>query len=301
METRMGSVRTADLDIAFEESGTAGDPAIILLHGFPYDPRAYDAVVPRLVAGRNRVVVPYLRGYGATRFLRPDTLRSGQQAALGQDLAELLDALGIERAGLVGYDWGGRAACVVSALYPARVRFLVSIGGYNIQDIAAAATPADPEQERRLWYQYYFGTERGRVGLEQNRREFCRLLWRLWSPTWAFTEETYAETARSFETPDFVAVVIHSYRHRYGIVAGDPRFEATERRLAEHPAITVPTLVLHGADDGVTPAATTRSEAGRFTGRYASELVRGVGHNLPQEAPERLADAVLQLGAESPA
>lgn len=301
METRTGSIRTADLEIAFEESGAGGDPPVILLHGFPYDPRAYDAVVPRLVADGHRVIVPYLRGYGETRFLRPETLRSGQQTALGHDLAELLDGLGIERAGLVGYDWGGRAACVVSALFPERVRFLVSIGGYNIQDIAASAMPADPEQEHRLWYQYYFGTERGRAGLEQNRWALCRLLWRLWSPSWGFTEETYARTARSFENPDFVAVVIHSYRHRYGSVAGDPHYELMERRLAEKPAIPVPTLVLHGADDGVTPVETAPRDEKRFTGRYAYERVRGAGHNLPQEAPETLADAVLRLGAESPA
>src|SRR6202166_1042214 len=239
-------IRTATLDVAYEESGSAGGAPVLLMHGWPYDPRCYDDVVPPLCAAGARVIVPYLRGFGATRFLSADTVRSGQQAALGNDLRELLDALAIERAALAGYDWGGRAACVVAALWPERVRCLVSANGYTIQDIAASAIPATPEQEHRLWYQYYFHTERGRAGLQANRYELCKLLWRLWSPNWKFDEATYERTARSFDNPDFVDVVIQSYRHRYGYAPGDPAYEATEAMLAAQPPISVPTIVLHG-------------------------------------------------------
>ena len=226
-------VRTPVLEITYEESGPADGEPVLLMHGFPYDPRAYDDVVPPLVAAGCRVIVPYLRGYGPTRFLAADTPRSGQQAALGKDLLDLLDALGIERAALAGYDWGGRAACIVAALWPQRTRCLVSGGGYNIQNIAASAKPLPPEQEYRFWYQYYFHTERGRAGLTQNRREFCRLLWRLWSPNLRFDDATYARTAASFDNSDFVDVVIQSYRHRYGYAPGDPALEPIEQQLAD--------------------------------------------------------------------
>jgi pimeloyl-ACP methyl ester carboxylesterase len=206
----LNGVRTSVLEIAYEESGPAHGGAVLLMHGFPYDPRTYDDVVPLLVAAGCRVIVPYLRGYGPTRFLAPDTLRSGQQAALGNDLKEFMDALALKRAVLAGYDWGGRAACIVAALWPERVRGLVSGNGYNIHDLAGSAKPAPPEQEYRLWYQYYFHTERGRAGLQGNRREFCRLLWRLWSPNWKFDDATYDRTAASFDNPDFVDVVIHA-------------------------------------------------------------------------------------------
>ena len=212
----LNGVRTSVLEIAYEESGPPHGAAVLLMHGFPYDPRTYDDVVPSLAEAGCRVIVPYLRGYGPTKFLAPDTLRSGQQAALGNDLKELMDALALKRAMLAGYDWGGRGACIVAALWPERVRGLVSANGYNIQDIAGSAKPAPAEQEYRLWYQYYFHTERGRAGLQANRREFCRLLWRLWSPNWKFDDATYDRTAASFDNPDFVDVVIHSYRHRFG-------------------------------------------------------------------------------------
>ena len=210
--TPIKRVRTPTLEIAYEDHGPPTGFPVLLMHGFPYDPRAYDEVVPPLAAAGCRTIVPYIRGYGPTRFLSVQTPRSGQQAAFGRDLLELMDALQLPRAVLAGYDWGGRAACVVAALWPARVRGLVSATGYNIQDIAASPMPAAPEQEHRLWYQYYFHSERGRAGLQANRRELCKLLWRLWSPNWTFDDATYERTAASFDNPDFVELVIHSYR-----------------------------------------------------------------------------------------
>jgi pimeloyl-ACP methyl ester carboxylesterase len=288
-------IRTPVLDVAYEDSGPAGGLPVLLLHGFPYDPRSFDAVVTIVNAAGFRTIVPTLRGYGGTRFLSADTLRSGQQAALGQDLKELLDALGIQKAVLGGYDWGGRAACVVSALWPERVAGLVSCGGYNIQDIPNSHKPADPEQEARLWYQYYFHTERGRNGLTQKRREISRLLWKTWSPTWAFDDATFDRSAASFDNADFVDVVIHSYRHRFGTVAGDPRYAPVETRLAAQPNIDVPTIVLHGAVNGVTPARTSENHGKHFTAHYQRRVLENVGHNPPQEAPQAFADAILQL------
>ena len=283
------------LEVAYEEAGDAGRPPVILLHGFPYDVRAFDHV-SRILASRGcRVIVPYLRGYGPTRFLSLDTPRSGQQAALGHDLLALMDALAVPRAVLGGYDWGGRAACVVAALWPDRVSGLVSCGGYNIQDIAGSAKPRPPDDELRYWYQYYFHGERGRAGLSQHRREMGRLLWQLWSPSWRFDEATYQRTAASFDNPDFVEVVIHSYRHRFGLAPGDPVLEPTEDRLARCPSITVPTVVLHGADNGVAPVRGSEGQARHFVGRYVRRVIPLVGHNVPQEAPEEFASAVLSL------
>jgi pimeloyl-ACP methyl ester carboxylesterase len=288
-------IRTTTLDVAYEESGNPGGTPVLLLHGWPYDPRCYDEVVPPLVAAGCRVIVPYLRGFGATRFLSADTPRSGQQAALGNDLRELLDALGIERATLAGYDWGGRAACVVAALWPECVRGLVTGNGYNIQNIAASVKPVAPEQEHRFWYQYYFHTERGRAGLEQNRRALCRYIWQIWSPDWAFDDATYDNSAVSFDNPDFVAVTIQSYRHRFGYAAGDPALEPIEQRLAAQPAIAVPAIVLHGASSGIQPPAGSEAHARLFTGPYQRRVLPKIGHNLPQEAPLVVADAVLEL------
>jgi len=288
-------IRTAVLDIAYEQSGPDDALPVLLLHGFPYDPRGYDEVAAIVNAAGFRTIVPYLRGYGGTRFLSANTVRSGEQAALGQDLKELLDALGIRKAVLAGYDWGGRAACVVSALWPERAAGLVSCTGYNIQDIANSGRPADPEQESRLWYQYYFHTERGRNGLVQKRRELCRLLWKMWSPTWAFDDAAFERTAASFDNEDFVDVVIHSYRHRFGSVAGDPRYASVEARLAAQPKINVPTINLHGADDGVTPHRGSEAHGKYFTATYERRVLPGVGHNVPQESPQAFADAVLQL------
>ncbi|QGZ66072.1 alpha/beta fold hydrolase [Paraburkholderia acidisoli] len=290
-------IETALLDIAYEEHGEASGWPVVLLHGFPYDIHAYDEVTPRLTAQGARVITPYLRGYGPTRFRSPETVRSGQQAALGADLLALLDALHIERALLGGYDWGGRAACVVAALYPERARALVSVNGYNIQNIAASAQPADPEKEYRMWYQYYLHGERGRAGLTENRRAFCRLLWSLWSPTWRFSDSTYAQSAAAFDNADFVDVVVHSYRHRYALVEGDPQFDAMERRLAATPPITVPTITLEGDADGVAPVGGRLANAQRFTARHENRIVANAGHNLPQEAPEAFAAAVLDVNA----
>lgn len=291
----LNGVRTSVLEIAYEESGPAHGAAVLLMHGFPYDPRTYDDVVPSLAEAGCRVIVPYLRGYGPTRFLAPDTLRSGQQAALGNDLKELMDALALERAVLAGYDWGGRAACVVAALWPQRCAGLVSYNSYNIQDIARAMEPDTPANEHRLWYQYYFHSERGRAGLARDRRGIARLLWQLWSPLWRFDDATFERSAAAFDNPDFVEVVIHSYRHRFGLVAGDPACADIERRLAAQPAITVPSITFDGTDDGVRPAAPAEAAARRFTGPRSHRIVPGVGHNMPQEVPRLFADAVLEL------
>lgn len=285
------------LHVACESHGPAGGWPVLLLHGFPYDVRAYDAVAPILAAAGARVIVPYLRGFGPTRFRAADTPRSGEQAALGQDLLALLDALGIARAVLAGYDWGGRAACVVAALWPERVAGLVTQNGYNIQDIARAGEPQPPENEHRYWYQYYFHSERGRLGLARHRRELCHLLWRLWSPDWAFEEATFARTAASFDNPDFVEVVIHSYRHRFALVPGDPAVQAIEARLGAQPPVTVPAIALDGTSDGVMAAGGAAGHARHFTGPYEYRTVPRGGHNLPQEAPEAFAQAVLDVHA----
>lgn len=283
------------LDVAYEETGPADGMPIFLLHGFPYDVHAFDEVTPVLVARRCRVIVPYLRGYGPTRFRSADTPRSGQQAVLGQDLVALMDALSVRTAVVAGYDWGGRAACVVAALWPERVRGLVSCGGYNIQDIPSSAAPQPPDVEHRYWYQFYFHGERGRAGLTRYRRELGKLLWRLWSPSWAFDDATYDRTAASFDNSDFVDVVVHSYRHRFGLAPGDPAAEATETRLAARPRISVPTVVLHGGDNNVAPVQTSERHAVFFSGPFERRVLPRVGHNVPQEAPQEFAAAVLSL------
>ncbi len=291
------NIETTLLNVVYDEQGDPDGWPVVLLHGFPYDIHAYGEVSPRLTSQGARVITPYLRGYGPTRFLAPATPRSGQQAALGADLLALLDALQIGRSVVGGYDWGGRAACIVAALYPSRVRGLVSVNGYNIQNIAAAGRPASPENEHRLWYQYYLHGQRGRTGLTENRRAFCRLLWSLWSPTWRFDDATYARSAAAFDNPDFVDVVVHSYRHRFGLVDGDPQFDDMERRLAAMPSITVPTVTLQGDADGVSSLSRTKGDAEHFTGRHEHRVVPNAGHNLPQEAPQAFASAVLDINS----
>ena len=291
----LNHINAGVLRVAYRDCGPRNGTPVLLLHGFPYDVEAYAGVAPILAEARCRVIVPYLRGYGPTAFLSPNTLRSGQQAALGQDLLALMDALEIERGVLAGYDWGGRAACIVAALWPDRALGLVTGGGYNIHDIPRAMKPRAPEQEHRWWYQFYFHSERGRAGLTNNRRELCRLLWQQWSPTWAFDEATYARTAASFDNPDFVEVVIQSYRHRFALALGDPAYDDSERRLALQPVITVPTVVLHGSDNGVTPAAGSEGHQRHFSGAYRRVIVPQSGHNLPQEAPREFAEAILSL------
>ncbi len=289
------TVRTKVLEIAYLESGPTDGPPVILLHGWPSDPHDWDVVAPPLAAAGCRVLVPWLRGYGPTRFLDPATPRSGQQASLGADVRDFMDALGIAQATLAGYDWGGRAACVTAALWPARVHGLVSITGYNIQNIAASGRPASAAAEHRHWYQWYFQTERGRAGLTQNRRDISRLLWRLWSPNWQFDDATFEATAASFDNPDFVDVTIQSYRHRYGAAPGDPAVEELEQRLAEQPKITVPTIVLHGAADGVGPPENSAHHAQHFTARYERQVIPVAGHFLSRETPDAVVQAVHSL------
>jgi pimeloyl-ACP methyl ester carboxylesterase len=291
----MKTVRTAVLEIAYLEAGPADGSVVILLHGWPSDVHDYDGVVPPLAAAGYRVLVPWLRGYGATRFLDAATPRSGQQAALGADVRDFMDALGVSSAVLVGYDWGGRAACVAAALWPERVSGLVAITGYGIQDIAAAARPVAVEQEYRYWYQWYFHTERGVAGLAANRGALTRLLWRLWSPNWAFDEATLQATVASFDNPDFVDVTIQSYRHRYGNAAGDPAYDELEVRLAAQPVIGVPVIVLHGEDDGVGPAAGSMPHDRLFSQMLERRQIARAGHFLSRENPEEVVAAVVRL------
>ena len=294
------TVRTELLEIGYVELGPQAGQVVVLLHGFPYDVHSYLDAAPRLAASGCRVVVPYLRGHGPTRFLSADTPRSGQQAALGADVVALLDALGIERALLAGYDWGGRAACVVAALWPQRCTGLVCVNGYLIQDIAASGTPIAPELEAGFWYFWYFLTERGRAGLTANRREIARVIWRRNSPAWSFDDATLDRAARAFDNPDYVEVVLHSYRHRLGHVHGDPRYADLEQQLAGLPPIAVPAVTLDGLADGNFPATDGTSGAAHFTGPRHHHQVELAGHNLPQEAPEAFAAAVLEARSMAP-
>jgi pimeloyl-ACP methyl ester carboxylesterase len=295
---RLEPVRYVDagvLNIAYYEAGPADGPVVVLLHGFPYDIHSYVDVAPRLAAMGCRTIVPYLRGYGPTRFRAENTPRSGEQAAVGADLIALMDALSVKRAVFAGYDWGGRAACVAAALWPDRCAGLVSVNAYLIQDIAKAMVPAKPEREVPLWYQYYFQVERGRAGLAVNRRGIARILWRQWSPNWDFDDATFERTAEAFDNPDYVEVVIHSYRHRFGLAEGDPQYAGLQRRLATLPVIAVPAITLDGAADGVAPATDGTASAAKFTGRRAHHVIPGAGHNLPQEEPVAFAGAVMEL------
>jgi pimeloyl-ACP methyl ester carboxylesterase len=295
---RLEPLRSIDagvLTIACYEAGPVDGPAVVLLHGFPYDIHSYVDVAPQLAEKGCRVIVPYLRGYGPTRFRDATTPRSGEQAAVGADLIALVDALAIPRAVFAGYDWGGRAACIGAALWPERCTGLVSVNGYLIQDIANALRPASVKQELAYWYQWYFQTERGRAGLAANRREIAKVLWKQWSPNWHFDAETFERTAQAHDNPDYVDVAIHSYRHRYGLAAGDPRYADIQRRLAALPPITVPTVTLDGDTDGVVPATDGTAQAAKFTGPRHHRVVPHAGHNLPQEEPEAFAAAVLEL------
>lgn len=287
-------MRAGRLDVELLRSGDPAGPPVVLLHGFPYDAHGFDAVAVRLADAGADVVVPWLRGYGGTRFVDPAAPRSGQQAAIAHDLLDLLDALGLEAPVLGGYDWGGRAACIVAALWPDRVAGLVSGNGYLLQDIASSGTPSAPDLERRYWYQYYLHGERGRSGLEQRRGELAELLWREWSPAWSFTAEEFERTRGAFDNPDFVDVVVHSYRHRFGLVDGDPAYAPTERRIAARPVVTVPAVVLDGRHDTVALPQTRAEHERHFTALVDHRLVEA-GHALPQEAPEEFAQAILRL------
>jgi pimeloyl-ACP methyl ester carboxylesterase len=295
---RLEPLRQVDagvLNTAYYEAGPADGPVVLLLHGFPYDIHSHVDVAPQLVAQGCRVVVPYLRGYGPTRFRDKATPRSGEQAAIGADLIALMDALEVKRAVFAGYDWGGRAACIGAALWPERCIGLVSVNSYLIQDIANAMVPFKPEREVALWYQYYFQLERGRAGLAANRRGIAKILWRQWSPNWHFDEACFERTAVAHDNPDYVDVVVHSYRHRFGLAEGDPQYAGLQAKLATLPVITVPAITLDGAGDGVTPATDGAASAPKFTGRRSHRVVPRAGHNLPQEEPEAFAAAVMEL------
>ncbi len=295
----MGPVKQIDagvLDVGYIEAGPATGPAVMLLHGFPYAIASYVDVLPMLVSRGCRVIVPHLRGHGSTRFREAATPRAGQQGSLGVDLIALMDALRIERAVLAGYDWGGRAACVAAALWPERCAGLVSVNSYLIQDIAKAKEPAAPSVESGLWYQYYFQTERGRAGLTAHRREIARTLWTRNSPNWHFDEATLDRHAREFDNPDYVDVVIHSYRHRLGLAPGFAPYDDVERRLAALPVIRVPTITLDGKADGVVLATDGKASAPRFSGPRSHRVIAGAGHNLPEEAPREFAERGVGAG-----
>jgi pimeloyl-ACP methyl ester carboxylesterase len=279
------------LDVVYMEFGDPAGWPCIMGHGFPYDAHAYDEAGALLAAEGARVIVPWLRGYGGTRFLSDTTPRSGEQAVLGADMLALMDALEIDRAVLGGYDWGGRGACIVAALWPERVAALVTGNSYNIQNIARAMEPIPAAAEATYWYQYYFHCERGRRGLEANRRDIARTLWQMWSPTWNFDEATFERSATAFDNPDYVDVVIHSYRHRYGLVPGDPAVADIEARLAGQPPISVPTIRIDGETDSV--GRLTEHHAPKFTGPCEYRIFADAGHNLPQEKPADWAKAVL--------
>ncbi|HEY0249867.1 MAG TPA: alpha/beta hydrolase [Gryllotalpicola sp.] len=295
MEQAVHQLVTRTLDLAFERRGDPSGPPVVLLHGFPYSPRSFDEVAALLAESGADVVVPYLRGYGPTRFRSASTPRSGQQAALASDLRELIDGLGLGRPIVAGFDWGGRAACLAAMLWPEKVGGLVTIGGYNVHDVKAMATvPERPSTEAKNWYQWYFQNERGREGLRRNRRELARQLWHEWSPHWDFDDQTFEATAVSFDNPDFVEVVIHSYRVRYGLAAGDPEYDHLEALVAAQPPITTPTIVIDPTDDPIAPPLPLEEHKPRFT-RLIGYRRTPVGHNTPYEDPETVATAILDL------
>jgi pimeloyl-ACP methyl ester carboxylesterase len=286
-------IDAGDLNVGYVDAGPVDGTAVVLLHGWPYDVHSYAEVAPILASAGYRVIVPHLRGYGSTRFRSDETPRNGQQAALAADVLSLVDAIGIERAIVCGFDWGARAANVVAALWPDRCKAMVSVSGYLIGSQEANRKPLSPATELSWWYQFYFATERGRLGYEQNRRAFGRLIWHTASPQWAFDDETFDRSAASFDNPDHVEVVIHNYRWRLGLADGERRFDELERTLAGAPSIPVPTITLEGDANGA-PHPDPSAYASRFTGRYEHRtLSGGIGHNLPQEAPEAFAQAVI--------
>jgi pimeloyl-ACP methyl ester carboxylesterase len=289
------TVKTGVLNVSYGEVGPANGAPVILLHGWPYDIHAFEQVGPLLAAKGQRVIVPYLRGYGPTRFLSSDTMRNGEPAALAQDVVDLMDALKIDRAVLAGFDWGARTADIVAALWPQRVKGLVAVSGYLIGSQAAGQQPLPPEDEYQWWYQFYFATERGRLGYEKNRHDFNKLIWKLASPQWKFDDATFERSAAAFDNPDHVAVVIHNYRWRLGLAEGERRYAEIEQKLAGAPTIGVPTITMEGDANGA-PYPPPQSYAGKFTGKYEHRTIRGgIGHNLPQEAPKEFAQAVTDL------
>ena len=288
-------IAAGDLDVAYLESGPADGTPMLLLHGWPYDVHAFDEVAPVLAAAGHRVIVPYLRGYGPTRFLSAETMRNGQPAALAADAVALMDALKIERAVIGGFDWGARTADIVAALWPERVKGLVAVSGYLIGSQAAGKQPLPPEAELQWWYQYYFATERGRLGYQKNRRDFAQLIWTLASPQWKFDDATFERSAAALDNPDHVAITIHNYRWRLGLAEGEARYDAIEAKLAAGPTIGVPTITMEGDANGA-PHPPPQAYRAKFTGRYEHRTVSGgIGHNLPQEAPRAFAQAMLDV------
>ncbi|MEV0349335.1 alpha/beta hydrolase [Nonomuraea sp. NPDC050680] len=288
-------IKAGVLNIGYAEAGPTDGPAVILLHGFPYDIQSFAEVAPLLAKEGYRVIVPYLRGHGTTRFLSDRTFRNAQQSVIALDIVALMDALKIKKAILAGFDWGSRTGDIIAALWPERCKALVSVSGYLITNREAQKEPLPPRAELAWWYQYYFATERGRLGLERYRHDFARLIWENVSPTWKFDDATFERTAVSFTNPDWVPIVIHNYRWRLSLAAGDPRYDGIEKRLAAAPAISLPTITLDGERDPFTPAGDGASYRKHFTGKYAHRTLRGIGHNVPQEAPQPFAEAVVEV------
>ncbi len=298
--TSFGPVKQIDaglLNVGYAEAGPADGPAVILLHGWPYDIHSYIDVVPLLASAGYRAIVPYLRGYGTTRFLSRDTFRNGQQSAVALDIIALMDALKIQQAILGGFDWGARTVDIIAALWPERCKGLVSVSGYLITSLEANLQPLPPLAEYGWWYQYYFSTERGRAGYDKYRLDFNKLIWKNVSPKWDFDDATFDRTAASFNNPDHVAIVIHNYRWRLSLAKGEPQYDALEQKLSEGPVISVPTITIGSDFDG--PAADGSSYAKKFSGRYSHRILKGIGHNLPQEAPEAFAKAIVDVAGYS--
>ncbi len=294
--TSLGPLRQIDagvLNIGYAEAGPADGPAVILLHGWPYDIHSYVDVAPALASAGYRVVVPFLRGYGTTRFLSGDTFRNAQQSAVALDVIALMDALKIGKAIIGGFDWGARTAAIVAALWPERCKALVAVSGYLITSLKANLQPLPPVAEYGWWYQYYFATERGRTGYERNRHDFNKLIWKIASPKWDFDDATFDRSAAAFDNPDHVAIVIHNYRWRLSLAAGEAKHDDLENRLFEGPVITVPTITIASDFDG--PAADGAAYRKKFTGKYSHRILKGIGHNVPQEAPQDFAEAVIDV------
>ena len=289
-------VQTPVLNIAYEEHGPASGFPIMLLHGFPYDVRSFDGVAPLLAAAGHRVLVPHLRGYGPTAFLDENSPRMAEQAAIAQDVVDFAEALGISQAALSGFDWGNRAACITSILHPQLVKAYVAIGGYSVQNTVAKEKPASASSEARRWYQWYFNTEQGRVGLEENRRDIIRHLWETWAPGWIYTDEAFNRSAASFDNPDFVEITLHSYRHRHMNAPGEDRFIEVERKLAAGPPILVPSIILRGAESGFgRPIPDPAGDRENFTELVATRIVAGAGHDLPVQRPDEVSAALIEL------
>jgi len=296
--TSLKQINAGVLSVGYADAGPADGPAVILLHGWPYDIYSYVDVAPALAEAGYRVIVPYLRGYGTTRFLLAETPRNGQPSALAADVIDLMDALKIEKATVGGFDWGGRSADIVAALWPERCKALVSVSGYLIGSQASGKNPLPPKAELQWWYQYYFATERGRAGYDKYRRDFAKLIWQLASPKWNFDDATFDRSAAAFDNPDHVDIVVHNYRWRLGLAAGEPKFDDLEKRLAESPVISVPTITLEGDANGA-PHPEASAYAKKFSGKYSHQTIKGgIGHNLPQEAPQAFVEAVMEA-AES--